>query len=100
MANYWWVGATSTDPMVANNWSTTSNGSSLASSLPGDWLQTGNDDALNFTSVAQQEIIFGANTRYLNLVTIDSTFTGARVFNCSGSTLYFENGLIYKRKNV
>lgn len=94
MANYWWVGAASTDPMVANNWSTTSNGSSLASSLPSDWLQTGNDDVLNFTSVAQQEILFGSNTRYLNTVTIDSTFTGSRSFNCSGSTLYFENGLI------
>lgn len=99
MTNYWWVGAASTDPMVANNWSTTSNGLTLASSLPGDWLQTGNDDALFFTSVAQQEIIFGANTRYLNLVTIDSTFTGSRVFNCSGSTLYFEAGLIIQVAN-
>ena len=93
MTDYWWVGASDTDPMVANNWSTTSNGTSLASSLPSDWLQTGNDDRLFFTTVAQREINFGSNTRYLNLVTIDSTFSGTRIFNCGGSTLYFEAGL-------
>ena len=92
MADYWWVGGTSTNPETPANWSTTSNGSSLASSLPADWLDTGNDDNLYFTSVASDDCVFGANTVYLNLVTIDSTFD--ELFNVSASTVIFEAGLI------
>lgn len=94
MADYWWVGGTSTNPETPANWSTTSNGSSLASSLPADWLDTGNDDNLYFTSVASGNCRFStSSTWYLNLVTVDSTFDQSITFD-TGSTAYFEAGLI------